>query len=175
MLSIRRVFCALVVVSTGISASAHTLGAQAAPAARFKSVVSANPIGLLFDFFNAEYERAMSTTSTVGIGGSTISSTNDYTNESERYANLDVFYRYYPSGSPFEGWNFGAKVGFTSVSGGGSFVGYGFDLNRSWLLGPEKRFYVGTGFGLKRLVGTEDSGGLAVIPTFRIINIGRAF
>lgn len=68
-----------------------------------KSVVSANPIGLLFDFFNAEYERAMSTTSTVGIGGSTISSTNDYTDESERSANLDVFYRYYPSGSPFAG------------------------------------------------------------------------
>lgn len=61
------------------------------------------------------------------------------------------------------------------MSGGGSFVGYGFDLNRSWLLGPEKRFYVGTGFGLQRLVGTEDCGGLAVIPTFRIINIGRAF
>ncbi len=175
MLPICRAFCALSVASIGISASAQAVAAQEAPPQTFQNVVSANPIGLLFDFFNAEYERTTGATSTVGIGGSTFSAEDDFSGESERYMNLDVFYRYYPSGKTYEGWNFGVKVGVTSVSNDGSFFGYGFDINRSWLLGPTKRFYVGTGFGLKRLVGADESGGLAIIPTFRLINIGRAF
>jgi hypothetical protein len=152
----------------------------------FRNVISANPLGLLLDLFNAEYERVRTSTTTMGIGGSTF--LREDAGADRRYYNLDVFYRFYPSSTPYEGWNFGVKVGITSVAGtvetflgeewyradGGTFFGYGFDVNRSWLLGPRKNFYVGSGFGLKKLVGAED----AIVqyhPTWRIINVGRAF
>ena len=49
--------------------------------------------------------------------------------------------------------------------------GIGFDANRSWLWNDH--FYLGTGFGLERLIGTEENQ-LQFIPTFRL-NVGVAF
>jgi len=133
-------------------------------------VISANPFGLLLELFNAEFEQKASGSTTAGVGGSL------FTESGDHYVNADVFYRYYPSGTPMDGWAFGAKLGVTSVTEAGTYIGYGFDVNHSWLLGQEKRFYVGLGFGLKRLVGVGDNyGGLKYIPTFRIVNIGFAF
>jgi hypothetical protein len=93
-----------------------------------------------------------------------------------------VFYRYYPQGRALEGWAFGVKAGLTTVrdsdfSGDtrdSTLFGFGFDANRSWLLGARENFYVGIGFGLKRLLGAEE-GQLGYLPTFRIVNIGFAF
>lgn len=135
-----------------------------------RQVISANPFGLLLEFFNAEYERQVSGTGTMGLGGSFLSRDDD------EYINADVFYRHYPSGTPMDGWTFGIKVGITSVSDAGTYFGFGFDSNWSWLLGAEEDFYVGLGFGLKRLVGDgSDDVDLEYIPTFRIINVGFAF
>ena len=145
------------------------LAAQQREDVQPRNVISANPFGLLLEVFNAEYERVISGTSTVGFGGSTLSA------DDERYVNADVFWRFYPSGNPLVGWAFGAKLGITSVNDQ-THLGYGFDLNRSWLLGPEKNFYVGLGFGLKRLIGTTDEDDLIpVIPTIRIANVGFIF
>lgn len=142
-----------------------------------KNVISANPFGLLLEFFNAEYERAVGESSTIGIGGSTFSTEDDELLGDERYINADVFYRFYPSGRPLDGWAFGAKVGVTDVTDAGTYAGFGFDVNRSWLLGKRDNFYVGIGFGLKRLIGVDDVDNvdLEFIPTFRIINVGIAF
>ena len=144
-----------------------------------KNVISANPFGLLLEFFNAEYERAISESSTIGIGGSTFSTEVDdpfVEPRDERYLNADVFYRFYPSGQPLNGWAFGVKAGVTDVTDAGTYVGMGFDVNRSWLLGKRNNFYVGLGFGLKRLFGTDDDDiELEFIPTIRIINVGVAF
>jgi hypothetical protein len=80
-----------------------------------------------------------------------------------------------------DGLAFGVKVGVTNVTDFGSFIGVGFDVNYSWLLGRNDGFYVGLGFGLKRLYGTPDADEdpfddvLKIIPTFRIVNIGVAF
>ena len=151
-----------------VAATAKPLAAQEERPLQ-EQVVSANPFGLLLEFFNAEYERVVSETSTAGIGGSTISSDED------RYINADAFWRYYPSGSPLNGWAFGVKAGFTNVNDG-TYVGYGFDVNRSWLLGRENNFYVGVGFGLKRLIGASDADlDLKFIPTVRLVNVGIAF
>ena len=144
----------------------------------YKNVISANPFGLLLELFNAEYERVVSESSTIGIGGSTFSiDDDDISGADERYVNADVFYRYYPSGRPLDGWAFGAKLGVTSVTDAGTYAGFGFDVNRSWLMGKRDNFYVGIGFGLKRLIGVDDAEDvdLAFIPTFRIINVGFAF
>ena len=58
----------------------------------------------------------------------------------------------------------------------GTFFGAGFDVNRSWVLGKNDNFYVGIGFGLKRMyVSSDTSFDLEYIPTLRIINVGYVF
>jgi hypothetical protein len=142
----------------------------------YDQVISANPFGLILLWFNAEYERGVSDNSTLGVGGSLISAEDDETEEDEEYLNADLFWRFYPGGNVYDGWAFGAKAGLTRIADEGSFFGFGFDVNRSWLLGANDNFYVGVGFGLKRLVGTGDRDlELEVIPTVRLVNIGIAF
>jgi len=147
----------------GTSLEAQTPGGH-------EQVISANPFGLLLEFFNAEYEKVVTTSSTFGLGGSFVDL------ENENYLNLDAFWRFYPQGTPLDGWAFGAKVGMTRVDDG-TYSGFGFDVNRSWLLGTSENFYVGLGFGLKRLLGTGDDPGFDArfIPTIRIVNVGIAF
>jgi hypothetical protein len=69
------------------------------------------------------------------------------------------------------------SVGITDVADAGTYAGFGFDVNRSWLLGKRDNFYVGVGFGLKRLLGVDDADAvdLEFVPTIRIINVGFAF
>lgn len=135
-----------------------------------QQVVSANPFGLLFDLFNAEYERVVTPSSTAGVGGSA------YFRSEDDYVNADVFWRYYPQGTPLSGWMFGVKAGVTSVGDEGTYLGAGFDVNRSWVLGRSDNFYIGIGLGLKRMyVSTDASFDLKYIPTLRIINVGYAF
>ena len=154
--------------------STFVLAVSAAPAAaqsqEYRNVISANPFGLLFELFNGEYERVVSESATAGVGGSMFNDEDDVD-----YVNADAFYRFYPNGRPLDGWAFGAKVGVTKTDAG-SFFGYGFDANRSWLMGKNNNFYVGIGFGLKRLVGVEDEDNVIdYVPTLRIINVGFAF
>lgn len=154
-------------------------GAQDVDGPRYGQVISANPFGILLEIFNAEYERVVSSSSTAGIGGSL------YGLDDEDYLNADLFWRYYPQGRPLEGWAFGAKVGLTRAdlildfeeeTGTKTYFGIGFDVNHSWLLGANDNFYIGLGFGLKRLLGaSSDDVELSIIPTFRIVNIGIAF
>lgn len=139
-----------------------------------RNVISANPFGLLLEFFNGEYERVVSESSTAGVGGSFI------TQDDVEYLNADAFFRFYPQGDPLDGWAFGAKAGITSVDDVGTYFGFGFDVNKSWLLGKNDNFYVGVGVGLKRLVGVSDEDDpnddlLMFIPTIRLINVGFAF
>lgn len=161
---------AALVLAAGLGLShAPPAEAQQTPAGH-RQVVSANPFGLLLEFFNAEYERIASQTSTYGVGGSTFSADDD------RYINADAFWRFYPSGNPLDGWAFGVKAGVTSVTNYATYFGFGFDANRSWLLGVNDNFYVGIGFGLKRLLGASgEDFDLRFIPTIRLVNIGIAF
>ena len=240
---------ALTILISGLSCLPLT--AQQSEDFQPKNVISANVIGLLTNTFNAEFERVISPTSTIGFGGSTASTEwwgdpgnrpeppitgtdasgfpiqdwndpaylqamNDWemlanTVEEARYVNFDVFYRFYPGSrrtrtykAPI-GWAFGMKMGLTAVDGAGrgdgAYFGFGFDMNHSWVLGPDDNFYVGLGFGLKRLMGVPhftdsyDSyyggysekrsalagklpfggGDLDLYPTFRIVNVGFVF
>jgi hypothetical protein len=159
--------------SMGVATAGDAQAQQEPP--RYGQVISANPFGLLLEWFNAEYERVVGQETTAGFGGSYFTSSN------RRYVNADLFYRYYPQGRALEGWTFGVKAGVTSVRREDEFdptdktlFGFGFDVNRSWLLGARENFYVGVGFGLKRLLGAEEND-LQYLPTFRIVNIGLAF
>lgn len=153
------------VIVVGILTTVPVQAQDSAPTVH--QVISANPFGLLLNLFNAEFERQVTATATAGAGGST------WHGNGESYGNVDVFYRYYPSGRPMDGWAFGVKAGIT-VSDGRSFPGIGFDTNWSELLGKADRFYVGIGFGLKRLFGTRDPD-VHYLPTIRIVNVGVAF
>jgi hypothetical protein len=163
-------FVAAAVMIGGSAMPAHAQN----PSPQRMNVISANPFGLLLELFNGEYERVVSESATAGVGGS-------YFSQDEfDYVNADVFFRFYPTGRPLDGWAFGAKLGLTDINDVGTYFGYGFDVNRSWLLGRNENFYVGVGIGLKRLVGVSDeddpSGDvLKFIPTIRIVNIGIAF
>lgn len=158
----------LTAVALVLAAAPAAARAQDATLPERINVVSANPFGLLLDLFNAEYERVVTQSSTAGVGGSFYP--NDVAGESS-YLNLDAFWRFYPSGRPFDGWSFGAKAGYTTHAG----AGFGFDVNRSWLLGANENFYVGVGFGLKRIIASSADNGLDFVPTFRLINVGFAF
>lgn len=161
--------CSAVAVAAILAFSAAPATAQA-PEAPHQQVISANPFGLILKWFNAEYERVVTPASTAGIGGSYMGL------DTDDYLNADVFWRYYPQGRPFEGWSFGVKAGITDVPDHGTYPGFGFDVNRSWLLGANNNFYVGLGFGLKRLIGSgSDTLDLQVIPTIRVVNVGFAF
>ncbi len=159
--------------------SVAPLNAQENAESARQHVFSANPFGLLAEFFNAEYERVISETSTAGLGGSTcFGDSCPWTSGDNQYVNADVFWRFYPSGNPLNGWAFGLKVGITAITDQATYFGYGFDLNRSWLLGPRDNFYVGVGFGLKRLYGSASDGyddALTIVPTIRIANVGFVF
>jgi len=48
------------------------LNAQQSTESGKQQVFSANPFGLILQLFNAEYERVISRTSSIGFGGSTI-------------------------------------------------------------------------------------------------------
>jgi hypothetical protein len=161
------------VMALGASTSpilAQQLSSPPAPAmpAEPRQVVSANPFGLALSFFNVEYERRVGQSMSAGIGGSFLS------NDGDDYFNGDVFVRYYPGARPLAGLAFGVKAGMTNVDGG-SYFGLGFDINWSWTLGKGEHFYMGTGFGLKRLFWTDDTELLEVLPTLRILNVGIAF
>ena len=172
MTSLRRII--VLVAGLVISTAAPLCARQGAPPAGApppptrQQVISANPFGVLVDFFNVEFERKVSRSTTAGIGGSY------FTLDGDDYVNADMFYRYYPTGRPFDGLAFGVKAGMTNVDGGPHF-GVGFDINWSWLPGNQDRLYLSTGFGLKRLFGTGDSEVPPLVPTFRIINVGVAF
>ena len=160
----------LVVAGSATPASAQGVAgsAQGAPPPR-QQVVSANPFGLLIGLFNAEYERRISPTATAGIGASSY-----FHDDGDDYVNADVFVRFYPSGQPLQGFALGLKAGPTHQPGIGTGFGIGIDTNWSWLLSERHSFYVGIGFGLKRLLNDDDIG-LRFVPTARVINLGIAF
>lgn len=146
--------------------------------------ISANPIGLLYDLFNFDYERRAREAVTIGIGGSTslvntfdealdYSATPPPEVRRERYLNGDAYLRYYPSGTALDGFAVGVKIGLTRVPGQGSYFGYGVDVNRSRMLA--EHFYFGYGVGLKRLVGADQRRfDVEYVPTVRL-NLGLGF
>ncbi len=166
---------ASLVLALGVMAFPKQSSAQVEPqpaAPDYQHVVSVNPFGILLEIFNAEYERVITETSTLGLGGSYYS-----LGDEDEYLNADLFWRFYLQEAPLEGWAFGAKIGITNVPDHGTYAGIGFDMNRSWLMGRNDNFYVGLGFGLKRLLGVPDDADfdLKFIPTIRIVNVGIAF
>jgi hypothetical protein len=136
-------------------------------------VLSANPFGLMFEWFNADYERKINEGSTWGVSGSYLSIGGD-----ADYLNVQATYRFYPQGAALSGFYLGGKGGLHSVdvaASSGRFFGLGFELGYNWLLGAKKNVSIGMGAGATRLFGGALDGASLTIPTVRLVNVGIAF
>lgn len=137
-------------------------------------VVSTNPFGLMFEWFNAEYERKIGRTLTWGLSSSFFSLDAGDTD----YVNGTALVRYYPQGAALSGFYIGGRTGVHRVSADGEsgvFYGVGFEIGYNWLLGASRKFNVGIGAGATRLFGNDLDGVSLTIPTLRLVNVGVAF
>ena len=136
-------------------------------------VFSANPFGLIFDFYNFEYEVKVADSITTGAGASRRGWILFGESQEKPRLNGDVFVRYYPGGSAFNGLALGLKVGLTKLPRDGTFTGIGFDLNQSHAV--TDHLVVSGGIGTKRLLGYR--GGLFDSPSITTLrlNIGLGF
>jgi hypothetical protein len=169
------------------------------PPVDHKQVVSTNPFGVIFKWYNGEYERKISPTTTIGASGS-------YFYDGEIGVGA-AFARWYPQGAALDGFYLGARAGaygyktysyeypsppprpanpstltppsyptrreHRTVS-----PGVGLEIGYNWLLGAKQNVSIGLGFGLTRTLGDNDNDNdfaPPVIPSIRLINVGIAF
>jgi hypothetical protein len=144
-----------------------------------KQIITANPIGIVFGWFNAEYERKVSETTTWGVSGSNFQGfDSDFS-----YSNISAIARYYPQGAALTGFFVGGKLGVHHISDDYDFgdddsataVGVGVDVGYNWLVGKDRKFVISIGMGATRLFGEDTTGAGFTIPNIRVINIGFAF
>jgi hypothetical protein len=143
------------------------------------NLISANPIGLLFEWYNAEFEHALKSTVSLAVAASS------YDLDNTRYASVDGIARYYPSARALKGFSIGASVGFIDLDDHYDYsncIGCGNDSGTSatigvrgdyvWILGRDQRFAVGAGIGAKRIL--NDALGTEGVPIGRL-SIGYAW
>ena len=140
------------------------------PAHTHEQLVSANPLLILRDWPNMEYERCLSSHTTLGVAGS-------YVDLGDRYGAASVFVRYYPQGRVFRGWYVGGRTGASFIhdlDDDGFFFGAGVEFGYTWLLGKKENVYLGLGGGITRIFG-GDLDGVNLIPQLRLVHIGLTF
>lgn len=163
-MKLSRGILAVIAVSAITTISSPSL-AQSSSAARSgidrPNLVSANPIGLLFQWYNAEFEHAV--TSTVSLAGAASS----YDFNDSRYSSVDGIVRYYPGGLAVRGFSIGASVGYINVddtrasnclscsNGQGSSATIGIRADYVWILGRDQHLTAAAGLGAKRLLNND--------------------
>lgn len=144
----------------------------------YDQVLSTNPLGIVAEWFNAEYERKLGAGLTFGASASNFGALDQ--------SNAAALLRWYPEQSALDGFYLGARAGayrfktrtyeLRSYREDNTVVpGVGVELGYNWLLGPRQNVRVGTGFGLTRMIGGGNSYSVpSVLPGFRL-NVGIAF
>ena len=154
------------------AAAAETPSEQEAhPAEAHRQLVSVNPFGYVFEWYNVEYERKFNSNTTWGLTAST------FTPDDDQLTTANAILRFYPQGIAFKGLYLGARTGAYHVDDfddNGVFFGAGIEIGYTWLMGAEKNWYIGLGGGVTRIFG-GDLDGSAVIPQIRFINFGYSF
>jgi hypothetical protein len=167
---------------------AMTASAQTIDIPVQSNVLSINPFGFLFQWYNIEYERAFSSTASWSAGVGHIEIGDDDDDREVDYTSADVRLRYYPSAEAPTKFSAGISFGYSRVSEddreSGTLIerefdalSVGLDLGYSWLLGRTRQFFIGTGIGAKRLfpIGEDDDDEETYgYPTVRL-SIGYAF
>jgi len=147
---------------------------SAAPSTDHAQIISSNPFGLMFEWFNVEYERRMTPSTTWSASVSWFSRDDDDFD----YVSGGGAVRYYPSGTALRGFYLGGRGGVYRLSDGldsGTFFGAGFEIGYDWLLGSRQNVGLSIGIGATRLFGGDLEGAPLAIPTLRLLNLGIAF
>jgi hypothetical protein len=139
------------------------------------NLISANPIGLLFLWFNAELEHAVSPVVSLAAAASS------YEFDGPRYGSVDGIVRYYPAARALRGFSIGGSVGFINIDDdpcefcsddSGSSATIGVRADYVWIIGRDQRFSAAAGVGAKRLL--SDNLGTEGVPIGRL-SIGWAW
>lgn len=172
----RRVFSVAVILAALCAAATRAHAAEADAPTPTQSV-SANPFTLMFEWFNADYERRLASNVTWDASGSLFSL------DGFGYKNANLAFKYYPR-EALRGFYIGGRTGLYRVSAdtgvryvsaAANFYGAGFEIGYNWLLGKNDHVVVGIGAGVTRLFGGELAGASLVVPTARLISVGYAF
>ena len=137
-----------------------------------KQVISANPFGLVLRWWNVEFERKITSSSTVGVSGSVLGV------DDVDFASVNGLWRYYPQGAALTGVFLGARAGLyhgSDADESHSAFGLGFEIGYTWLLGARRNVGLSLGGGLTRLIGGGHEDWPAALPTVRLLNVGIAF
>ena len=157
MTRIRLAVTALAFVAIASPASAQSVDGARSGLSR-QNLISANPIGLLFEWYNAEFERALNPTVSVAAAASS------YDFDDARYASVDGIIRYYPAARALKGFSIGGSVGFIDIdedqcdfcsdeSGSSGTIGIRADY--VWIIGRDQHFTAAAGVGAKRLLSND--------------------
>jgi hypothetical protein len=124
----------------------------------YTTFVAINPMGIPFNLGSVEIESGVANGVTIGGVGSYTAFGHD------RYTTVDLNVRYYPSEVVLDGLSFGVSLGRThfttpidTVRRAKDYGTVGLLADYNWLLGARKRFIVGTGIGLKRVLLSADA------------------
>jgi hypothetical protein len=163
-------------VSAAFVASVRPAAAQAPadtkPAVPHEQIVSANPFGLVLRWWNVEYERKLTPSSTWGVSGSFLGV------DDLDFVSVNGLWRYYPQGAALTGVYLGARAGLYRGSDAGeahAAFGAGFEIGYTWLLGARRNVGLSLGLGLTRLFSGGENDWPGVLPTVRLLNVGVAF
>ena len=154
---------ALSLMTCLVPATAH---AQEAP----RQQVSASPFLIMYKYFNVEFERRATDSTTWGVSTSVLPGRN------ADYRNVGGFWHFYPGGHALRGFYIGGRVQVhhaSALSASATLGGVGFELGKNWIIG--RRTLVGIGVGATRLFGGPLAGESLTLPTFRIANVGITF
>jgi hypothetical protein len=175
------VFSAVALVVAASSAAAQSV--ESSQTGIRRNMVSANPIGLLFEWYNGELEHAISNTTTLAIAASSFSDIED-NDDDLRYSVVDGIVRYYPSARALRGFSIGASVGIVNFADDDSCIDFcgedddgtagtiGVRGDYVWILGRDQHFAVAAGLGAKRVLGNNFS--TEALPIGRL-SIGYAW
>ena len=163
-------------LSTSVNSGPHVAGTPT-----YGQIVSVSPLFALLGFYTGDIERRVTSTATLGAGGSV------FTLGPFGYKSIDLKARYYPAGRALEGLGVGASAGLVRLSadeGGvfssasaGSGVVVGTDATYTRLSGKRHNIALSVGGGFKRVLrfgGTDVSAAQLTYPTARA-SIGLAF
>ena len=180
-----KIFRLFAVGAAALAVASSTAFAQGVDASRLglarQNLVSANPIGLLFEWYNGEYEHAFNSTTSVAVAASSFGDFGGW--DDARYSLVDVIGRYYPAGRALRGFSIGASAGlvnfdenipsdcFECDDDSGTFATIGVRGDYVWILGRDQRFAVASGIGARRILGGGDLEGVPIIR----LSIGYAW
>lgn len=160
---------AAILVPAGTSAH-EDKESESDAAASHQNLITANPFGFVFEWFNVEYERKIRANTTLGFTASYA------TPDGGTLATGNVILRLYPQGTALKGFYIGGRTGtyyLNDYDDNGTFLGAGVEVGYTWLMGANKNWYLGMGAGVTRLFGGVS--GSAVFPQVRFVNFGYAF